>query len=94
MFDGEFGCRDFTHGALDDLLHDFLAAEHRLRLLVLVDQHGDLVQQVMIHQFVLRNQGQSFVDLTVQIFVPVQRSEMLLSQFFLLRNDDVQVVLL
>jgi hypothetical protein len=76
---GEFGGCYFAHGALYDFLHDFLAAQHGLRLLVLVDEHGDLVQQVVVHQFVLCDEGQSLVDFTIQILVPIQCSKMFLS---------------
>lgn len=94
MLDWFLGEGDLADGALDHFSHELLAVQHAAGLLVLLDEDLDLVQQLTVHQLVLRDQGQHAVDLAVQAFVLLEGSEVLLPELLLLCDNHIQVVLL
>ena len=85
---------DLPQCALYYLPHCSLSVQDRPCLLVLVYVYLQLVYQLLVHLLVLRYQRQQLVYLPVQLLVSVQTNEVLLSQFFLLRDNSIQFSLL
>lgn len=60
----------------------------------MVDEYLDFLQKLPVDLLVLCDKGEHAVDFVVEVLVLVQSGEVVLPQFFLLRNDQVQLVLL
>lgn len=94
MFDGVLSGLQFAEGSCDEVLHLLTSAQDGDGLLVLVRVDLDLINQFLVDQFVLVDQTQQFVQFCVQQFVVVQAQEVLLAQFLLLSDDQVELIFL
>lgn len=63
-------------------------------MLVLVTVYLNLVNKLLVYHLVLVDQDQKTVKLAIQLLVFIQTDKVLLSQFFFISNDDIELVLL
>lgn len=72
MLDGLLGELQLAQRASDEFLHLLAPAEDSDGLLVLVRVDLDLVDQLLVYQFVFVDQHQEAVQLAVELFVVVE----------------------